>query len=183
MCQNLNNVSSSVTEKMKSLFPSTSSGGIKRSTDFDPTRESDVMVNKRRKKKAVRIKPVTLKVAVVGRFASSIPRGKHKNKHKAERKEQTVMITRAMTSLEVKNAISNVFQHLEISDYEILQSDRGGRLTLAKDQLPDGATLAEGIIKRKAVLYIRPKSVEVRFANVFSVSVYFNSVQADEHVS
>ena len=61
------------------------------------------------------------------------------------------MITKAMTSLEVKNAISSAFQHLEISEYDLLQSDRGGRLTLTKYQSPDGATLAEGIIKRKAV--------------------------------
>ena len=44
-------MSSSVTEKMKALFPSTSfSGGTKRS-DFDPTKESDVMVNKKKKRK------------------------------------------------------------------------------------------------------------------------------------
>ena len=172
MCQNLNNASSSVTEKMKALFPSTSfSGGIKRSTGFDPTRESEIMVNKRKKKKAVRIKPVTLKVTAVGRFACAIPKGKHKNKSKVERKEQKVMITRNMTSLEVKNAISNEFQHLEIKDYEILQSDRGGRLTLAENQSPDGTTLAEGIIKWKAVLYIRPKLVEVML-KIFFVSVH-----------
>ena len=160
-------MSSSVTEKMKALFPSTAfSGGIKRSADFDPTRESDVMVNKRKKKKAVRIKPVTLNVMVVGRFASFVPRGGiHKNKSKAEQIKQKVMITKAMTSLEVKYAISSAFQHLEISEYDLLQSDRGGRLTLTKDQSPNGATLADGIIKRKAVLYIRPKSVEVMFAN------------------
>ena len=118
------------------------------------------MVRKRKKKKAVRIKPVTLKVMAIGRFTRAIPRGRHKNKSKAEQTEHKVMITRTMTSLEVKTAISDEFRHLEIEDYEILQSDRGGRLTLAENQLPDGATLAEGIIKRKAVLYIRPKLVE-----------------------
>ena len=157
---------------MKALFPSTSfSGGTKRS-DFDPTKESDVMVNKK-KKKAVRIKPVTLNVMVVGRFANSKPRGIHKNKAIAKQKEQKVMITKAMTSMEVKNAISSAFEHLEISEYDLLQSDRSGRLSLTKDQSPNGATLAEGIIKRKATLYICPKPEEVRFANVLQISVSF----------
>ena len=109
-CQNINSTSSSVTEKLKNLFPSTSfSGGVKRSTDFDPTRESEIMVRKRKKKKAVRIKPVTLKVMAIGRFTRAIPRGRHKNKSKAEQTEHKVMITRTMTSLEVKTAISDEF--------------------------------------------------------------------------
>ena len=170
MCQNLNNVSSSVTQKMKTLFPSTFSGGSKPSTDFDPTRESKVMENKKRKKKAVRIKPLTLKVKAVGHFTRTIPRGIHKSKSQKS-KEQTVKITRAMTFREVKGAISNAFQHLGITEYEILQSNKSGRLTLAKDQLPDGVTLADGIIKRKAVLYIRPKILKVRLANFPSIYI------------
>ena len=55
-----------------------------------------------------------------------------------------------------KKAICNEFQHLELKDYETLQSDRGGKLKLAENQSPDGTT---GIIKWKAVLYIRPKLV------------------------
>ena len=71
---------------MKALFPSTSfSGGIKRSFDFNPTRESEIMVNKRKKKKAVHIKPETLKVMVVERFTTTIPREYiRKNKSKVE---------------------------------------------------------------------------------------------------
>ena len=66
-----------------------------------------------------------------------------------------------MTSQEVKQAVLSSFKHLRVNNYEMLESDRSGRLSLAKEQSPDGASLVEGICKRKAVFYIRPKHSEV----------------------
>ena len=56
--------------------------------------------------------------------------------------------------------VSSYPQHLGIDNYEVLESERGGRLSLAKEQFPDGASLVEGICKCKAMLYIRPKHSE-----------------------
>ena len=76
----MTNVSGSVSQKSKTLFPSTS-GVVKQPVSaFDPTRESVVAVNKKRKRKAVRIKSVALAVMAITSFTYTIPKGKHYNK-------------------------------------------------------------------------------------------------------
>lgn len=158
----MSNVSGSVSQKLKTLFPSTTSGVVRQPVSaFDPTRESVVAVNKKRKRKAVRIKSVALAVMAITSFTYTIPKGKHYNKALREGRKQQVKITRVMTSQEVKQAVLSSFKHLRVNNYEMLESDRSGRLSLAKEQSPDGASLVEGICKRKAVLYIRPKHSEV----------------------
>ena len=160
----MSNVSGSVSQKLKTLFPSTTSGVVRQSVSaFDPTRESVVAVNKKRKRKAFRIKSVALAVMAITSFTYTIPKVKHKHYNKAlrEGRKQQVKITRVMTSQEVKQAVLSSFKHLRVNNYEMLESDRSGRLSLAKEQSPDGASLVEGICKRKAVLYIRPKHSEV----------------------
>ena len=54
----------------------------------------------------------------------------------------------------------------------MLESDRSGRLSLAKEQSPDGASLVEGICKRKAVLYIRPKHSEVYRLSIIFICIF-----------
>ena len=157
ICQSVGNVSGSVTQKMKSLFPSTSFSGAVRCpvSVFDPTKECAVAVNQKKKKKAVRIKPINLTVMAITGYRV------HKNKVLREGRQQKVQINRVMTAQEVKQAIVSSYpQHLGIDNYEVLESERGGRLSLAKEQFPDGASLVEGICKRKAMLYIRPKHSE-----------------------
>lgn len=154
-------MSGSVSQKMKTLFPSTTFSGVVRHPVFDPTRESAVAVSKKKKRKAVRIKPVQLTVMAITGHTYSIPRGKRKTKALEEGKEQKIQITRVMTSQEVKQAILSSYQHLNIDNYEVLESERSGRLSLAKEQFPDGASLVDGICRRKAVLYICPKHSEV----------------------
>ena len=177
ICQTMTNVSGSVTQKLKTLFLSTTSGVVKHPVPsttsgvvvkhpvsaFDPTRESAVAVNKKRKRKAVRIKPVTLTVMAITKYTYSIPKGKHYSKALREGRKQQVQITRVMTSQEVKQAILSSFKHLRVDNYEMLQVERSGRLSSAEEQSPDGASLVEGICKRKAMLYIRPKYSEVYF--------------------
>ena len=173
ICQSLSKISGSVSQKMKTLFPSTTfTGGVKCPTSFDPTRESAVVENKKKKKKAVRIKPVILTVMAITPCTNTIPRGKHKKKAMDERREQKVQITRVMTSQEVQHAILSVYQHLQINDYEILESERSGRLSLAEEQSPDGASLVEGICKHKAVLYIRTKQSKVYLPNNYLLGYY-----------
>lgn len=181
ICQSVSNVSGSVSQKMKTLFPSTTfSGAVRRPASvFDPTKESAVAVNKKKKRKAVRIKPVHLTVMAITGHTHSIPRGKHKNKAVKDGREQKIQITRVMTSQEVKQAILSSYQHLGIDNYEVLESERNGRLSLAKEQFPDGVSLVEGICKRKAVLYIHPKKhTEVcRVMTVYCVAIYPRIVQ------
>ena len=104
-------MSGSVSQKTKTLFPSsTFSGAVRHPVSaFDPTRESTVAVNKR---KAVQIKPVNLTVMAITGYVYSIPRGKHRNKALGEGKEQKVQITRVMTSEEVKRAILSAYKHI-----------------------------------------------------------------------
>lgn len=100
VCQSVSNVSGSVTQKLKTLFPSTTSGVVKHPVSvFDPTRESAVAVNKKRKRKAVRIKPVTLTVMDITRYTCSIPKRKHHSKALREGRKQQVQITLAMIAI------------------------------------------------------------------------------------
>ena len=55
---------------------------------------------------------------------------------------------------EVKKGITKSFQHIPVSKYSILVSNRKGALCRDKNQSPNGADLCDGVIKRKAVLYI-----------------------------
>ena len=151
--QGLTDTATSVSQKVKKHLPSAISGVVRHpALVFDPTKESAVAVNKRKA-----VKPVYLTVMAITGHTYSIPRGKHERKALKEGREQKIQITRVMTSQEVKQAILSSYQHLGIDDYEVLESERNKRLSLAKEQSPDGVSLVEGIDKGKAVLYIYPK--------------------------
>lgn len=159
--QSLFNVSGTVKQKMSSLFPSCGTGGPYK-CNFDPmsTNSGSTSVNKK-KRKLIRVKPVRLTVMAVKDSTCAIPRGVHKNKLLEEGREQEIKITKVMTSHEVQDSIISAYKHLQISHYEILQSGRNGRLSLAEEQFPSGASLIDGPYKRKAALYIRKKIPEV----------------------
>ena len=139
---------------MSSLFPSCSY-----KSTFDPTMAESSGTKKKRK--LLRLKPFSIKVMAVKASAWAIPKGMHKKKVLEEGREKIIQITKLMTSREIQSSILSAYQHLEISEYEILESGRNGKLSPAKEQWPNGTSLMEGIYKRKAVLYIREKLPEV----------------------
>lgn len=137
----MSKVSGTSASALSSLFPSCSSR-------FDPTKG----VQKKAPKK--KSKPSSLTITAVTEPWRGVPKGKYKGTISDKRCIKKIQVYRAMTATEVKNSILEAFEHVPMSKYCILASNRKGALFRDRNQSPTGADLCDGVIRRKAILYI-----------------------------
>ena len=158
---------------LSKLFPSsTSSTASKRASGFDPTKECVAAPQQKKKKKAVRTRPVTVSVTVVKNPKQGVPKGKKRKEEVVrEQRTQKIQVTRSMSSREVRNEITRAFKHLPLKAFQIMESTTGGNLFEAKNQSPNGADLVEGVVKRKAVLYLFEQMERVSMISITVVHV------------
>ena len=151
---------------LSKLFPSTPPLP-KVPSGFDPSRDL-VCAAQKKKKKAVRVKPSSLNLALhVG--TTAIPRGKHRKKLLESNRIQKVEFTRYMSAQIVKNKIVAAFSSQEnfCGAYTLLSQSQDGRLTLAENQYPTGQQFVNNALKHRGNVYLCYKnSKEVRITCV-----------------
>ena len=83
-----------------------------------------------------------------------VPKGNYKSSLAQSNRIKKIQLNRTMTAKKVSSTIVEAFKHLPISKYNILSSNRKGALSRDKNQNPSGEDLLDGVVRRKAVLYI-----------------------------
>lgn len=123
---------------------------FERRPTFDPT-ECVVAGMQKRKKAAIKSKtcrPIKIAVIMMKKYQRSLPRGRQRQKLASDGKIQTLRVTRAMSSQEIRDKIVGAFK---ISDYTVLEVDSSGHYLLkACDQNVDGVMAAD----RRGSLYL-----------------------------
>ncbi len=138
-------------KKLANLFPESKSVRLKRPNDaFDPL-EYCVALPAHKKKKSSKVKPVAVNVIVVPKFASTLPKGKKRQKLVDERRVEKIQLKRTMSPCEVRSSITRGFMHLHLVEWEYLELN-GGKLISATNQDQSGE-----LVDRRGSLYIREK--------------------------
>ncbi len=148
-------------ESLRTMFPITKQTIRKR--PFDPQREC-VNLAAQKKKKAVsgcaRVKPVTVQAVMLTKDAPLIlPKGKRQSTLADGRRINTIMVKRAASPLELRNAIMRVFDHCQLASFQYLEAS-GGILTISKNQNPGGE-----VVDRRGALYLREAQVGLSVYN------------------
>jgi hypothetical protein len=117
---------------------------------FDPSAESVVSSQQKKKKAAIRPKQRTVSVSVVmmKKYSSTIPKGKERQSLASEGRILNMKVTRGMSAKEIKDKISKAF---EVQNYTVLECDGNGHsLIKCCDQEIDGDAVAQ----RRGCLYL-----------------------------
>lgn len=146
---------------MGKLFPSCagSSSSTKRGPSFDPNQELHGLPDKKKKRATTSVgRPLNVTVCRLPRFTPFIPKGKVRSRLKEQGRIQNVQLTRSMTPVSVREAITRIYQG--IHQWVYLETGQDNRLQEAKLQSLDGNTACS----RRGCLYIVDK--EVRFLSL-----------------
>ena len=142
---------------LSKLFPSTPSLP-KVSSGFDPS--SDVVfAAQKKRKKAARVKPSMVNLALLQAGTTTIPRGKHRKQLLESGRVKKVEFTREFSSQVVKNTILRAFSGL-CSSYSILTQSQDGRLTLSDNQYPTGEQFVANALRHRGNIYLTFKEGE-----------------------
>ena len=93
----------------------------------------------------------------------SVPKGKYRKQLKKDGHEAVIEVKRNFSSQEIKNLILRAFK---ISDYNILNCT-DGKFIIAKNHLPAGDDLIDGITRGKFPLYIEAKSTVIELYPIY----------------
>lgn len=146
---------------MGKLFPSCagSSSSTKRGPSFDPHQELHGLPDKKKKRATTSVgRPLNVTVCRLPRFTPFIPKGKVRSRLKEQGRIQNVQLTRSMTPVSVREAITRTYQG--IHQWVYLETGQDNRLQEAKLQSLDGNTACS----RRGCLYILDK--EVRYLSL-----------------
>ena len=146
---------SDIVKELGQLFQSCSSGPST-SKRFNPAMELPGMPDRKRKKKALTSSGHCINVAVcrLPKFTPFIPKGKVRSNLKESEPLQTVWLTRAMTTSDVKSIISEAYPNLS-SSWSYLETGQDNRFEEPQLQFPDGSSMCS----RRGCLYIVDKLV------------------------
>ncbi len=141
------------------LFP-TSSSFSKLSSGFDPGSDL-VFAAQKRRKKAARVKPSMLNLALLSVGTTSIPRGKHRKDLLARDQVRKVEFTREMSVQVVRNKIISTFSGQNpFTGYHLLSQGQDGRLTVSDNQCPTGEQFVEEALKHRGNVYLMPRKLQ-----------------------
>ena len=85
-----------------------------------------------------------------------MPKGKIRKQLKSNGRENVIEVRRNYSAQEVRNLIIRAFG---FADYKILTCTQDGKFVVAKNHLPSGDDVIEGITKKKYPLYIEEAKV------------------------
>ena len=147
--------SNACAKKLAEMFPASKSVPFKRPDNvFDPLADC-VALPAQKKKKGTKVKPITVKVIVVPKHASSaLPKGQRRKKMMEEKRVKSIQLKRTMSPREVRNNVTCAFKHLCLTKWEFLELN-GGQLVTASNQDPGGE-----VVDRRGSLYVREKDEE-----------------------
>lgn len=137
LCKKLGKPSEANAKVLATLFPVCASSRNKRK--FDPTEESVVVEQHRRKKSATpkgRSKLIT--VVLLKDILSSIPKGATREQLKKKGQVKDVAFQRHFSEDEVMEVLAENFEALSDSEVEFLQSHKNNSLSRAQVQNLDG---------------------------------------------
>ncbi len=147
-------------KRLAKLFPSSSGSKLKlpakRSAAFDPTAECVAAPQQKKKKAAVQvIRPVSRDVILMKQIPTSVPKLNQRKDLKRELRQQTLLFTRRMSSLQVNNVIVRGFRHLKVTGVVHLECGKDLKFHIAENQEPDGTV----ILSRRGTLYLSQQEV------------------------
>lgn len=138
---------------LASLFPS-STRKRPNQPSFDPTAECVALSQQKKKKRASKGKPSTVRVVLLKSFTKVVPKGKRRQLLLSKGRVKPVKFLRSMGYLEVKDAIFCAFQEFNLSSFVVLDTTESGHhLTKAKEQDING----DVAIKKRGCLYLCEK--------------------------
>ena len=149
ICDKVRKPPEGVASKLRELFPS-SRGVIpqKRPTSvFDPLSEC-VAESQKRNKKSIshRVKPRKVKVVLLEKYATRVPRRAIRKKLTDAARIKKVELRRNMSAPQVKASIIHHFKHLpNFTSYTMLVANQMGHLTCAAHQKLDGNSIIDQI--------------------------------------
>lgn len=139
-------------KKLAELYPTSKEVPVKRLNEaFDPLQEC-VALPAKKKKKAARVKPVSLEVVMVPHtHPLSLPKGKRRKQLLKSGRVKTIQVSRTMSPLQLRNSIVVGFRHLNLQSWQYLETNNG-KLFVSDEQNPGG-----DILSRRGALYLQEK--------------------------